>query len=290
VAAEGARQRTRRARKVAHDGPDGSGGGAGYPAHPRVRHHLAPLVAAVLVLSACAPRSTAAPSPADAPSAGSAATASAGPGEGDQEPLRLVTLGDGYTAGTDTPMPRRDSWPAQLAAAMAEGDLQLRLVSNLAEAGYTSEDVRRVQLPQVEALAPDIVTLQVGVNDIIAPEIGLDDYRANVAAILDGLLELLPAERLFLVTTPDHTLTQRGGDYGPRQTGSAEVARANGILAALGAERGIAVIDIAPVNVRVSEDASLVAGQGPYPSTKQYAGWVEVIGGQIRAALLGDAP
>ena len=256
----------------------------------RVRYRLALLVAAVLVLSACAPSGTAAPSPAGVPSADAEASTSGGPAPDDQEPLRLVTLGDGYTAGTDTPMPRRDSWPAQLAAAMAEGDLQLRLVSNLAEAGYTSEDVRRVQLPQVEALAPDIVTLQVGVNDIIAPEIGLDDYRANVAAILDGLLELLPAVRIFLVTTPDHTLTQRGGDYGPRQTGSAEVTRANGILAELGAERGIAVIDIAPVNVRVSEDASLVAGQGPYPSTKQYAGWVEVIGGWIRGALLGEAP
>ena len=130
------------------------------------------------------------------------------------EPLRLVTLGDAYTAGTDTLAPKRDSWPAQLVAAMEHGDLPLRLVDNLADSGQTSEDVRRSQLPQLEALVPDVVTLQVGVNDIIARDISLDDYRANVTAIVDELLVDLPPGRIFLITTPDHTLTTRGADWG----------------------------------------------------------------------------
>jgi lysophospholipase L1-like esterase len=209
---------------------------------------------------------------------------------GDPEPLRLVTLGDGYTAGTDTGAARRDSWPAQLAAAMSEGDVRLRLVGNLAETGHTSADVERVQLPQVAALEPDVVTLQVGVNDIIARDVSLEDYQANLSRILDALLAIVPADHIFLITTPDHTLTARGGDYGSREAGRADVAKANGILEALAAEHGIPVIDIAPVNQRVADDPSLVVGEGPYPSAKQYAGWVEIIGPLMRRVLLGGEP
>jgi lysophospholipase L1-like esterase len=173
---------------------------------------------------------------------------------------------------------------------MDHGDIRLRLIDNLAETGHTSEDVRRVQLPQLEALAPDIVMLQVGVNDIIARDISLEDYRTNLAAILDTLLTILPARHVFLVTTPDHTLTPRGGDYGSREAGRADVAEANATLAALAAERDMTVIDISAVNQRVTEDRSLIVGEGPYPSAKQYAGWVEVIGPELRRVLLAEQP
>jgi lysophospholipase L1-like esterase len=206
------------------------------------------------------------------------------------EPLRLVALGDAYTAGTHTLAPKRDSWPAQLVAAMEQGDVRLRLVDNLADSGQTSEDVMRSQLPQLEALVPDVVTLQVGVNDIIARDIGLDDYRTNLAAIVDQLLLELAPGRIFLITTPDHTLTTRGADWGSRASGHAEVVAANAILTQVGAARGITVVDIGPVNRLASGDASLVIGEGPYPTAKQYAGWVEIIGPAMRRVLTNPEP
>jgi lysophospholipase L1-like esterase len=135
-----------------------------------------------------------------------------------------------------------------------------------------------------------VVTIQVGVNDIIALDIDLDDYRANMVLILDELLASLPPRHVFLITTPDHTLTERGGDYGSREAGRAAVAEANAILRSLADERGVTVIDIAPVNERVAADASLVIGEGPYPTAKQYAGWVEIIGPQMRRVLVGEEP
>jgi lysophospholipase L1-like esterase len=198
-----------------------------------------------------------------------------------------VALGDAYTAGTGTLAPRRDSWPAQLAAAMEHGDVRLRLVDNLADSGQTSEDVLRSQVPQLEALVPDVVTLQVGVNDIIARDISLVDYRTNLNAIVAELLADLPSCRIFLVTTPDHTLTMRGADWGSREAGHADVVAANRILADVAAAHGVEVIDIAPVNALADDDASLVIGDGPYPTAKQYAGWVEVIGPAIAATAPG---
>jgi lysophospholipase L1-like esterase len=258
-----------------------------------VRSAFALTTFAVLTLAACSTAgsdtgSAASPSP-QVTDPGPLVTDS-GPAEAvrQPEPLRLVALGDGYTAGTDTSAARRDSWPAQLAQAMDQGDVRLYLVDNLAESGHTSDDVRRVQLPQLEALVPDVITLQVGVNDIIARDISLDDYRANMTQILDEMLLSIEPQRVFLVTTPDHTLTERGGDYGPRAEGRAAVAEANAILHELAAARGVTVIDIGPINQRVSEDASLVVGHGPYPSAKQYAGWVEIIGPQMRRILMTE--
>lgn len=251
-----------------------------------MRRSLVALAACLLAVSACS-ADEAGSTPAASAEALTSAPSSA-PRSPNADPVRYVALGDGYVAGTGTSAPRRDSWPAQLAQAMAGGQVRLELVDNLAENGQTSQDVLRVQLPQVAALAPDVVTLQVGVNDIIARDISLDDYRANLARILDALLELLPAGRIFVITTPDHTLTERGGDYGPREAGRADVVASNAILAELASERGIAVIDIASVNERAAGDPSLVTGTGPYPSAKQYAGWVEVIGPRVRRALLGE--
>jgi len=252
-------------------------------------------VLAALSLTACTGAGSSSPAPdvstpvdEASPSVSPEAVAAA-PADG-SEPLRLVTLGDAYTAGTDTPAPKVDSWPAQLSQAMDRGDVRLRLVANLADSGQTSEDVIRAQLRQLESWRPDVVTLQVGVNDIIARDISLADYRQNMAAILDELLSILPAARLFVITTPDHTLTARGGDYTSREAGSAAVLEANGILTDEAGERGITVIDISRVNGLAEGDASLVIGEGPYPSAKQYAGWVEVIGPQIGRALSGLEP
>jgi acyl-CoA thioesterase-1 len=207
------------------------------------------------------------------------------------DPLRLVTLGDAYTKGWGTAAPQRDGWPGQLQRAMRDGAPRLRLIKNLADSGETSADVRGGQLPQVESLEPDVVTMQVGVNDIIDPYISLDDYRTNVSAILDELLLILPAERIFVITTPDHTLTERGLDWTEsREEGSAAVAEVNGILEEIATERNIEVVDISRVYDLVPADPSLVIGKWPYPTAKQYAGWVEIIGQHLHRVLAPPGP
>jgi lysophospholipase L1-like esterase len=217
--------------------------------------------------------------------------ATASPAE--HEPLRLVALGDGYTAGTDTLAPKRDSWPAQLVQAMEHGSVPLRLVGNLAESDQTSQDVIRTQLPQVPSLVPDVVTLQVGGNDIIDNEWQLDGerYERSLATILDALLQVVSPGRIFVITTPDHTLTAWGRRWGSPDVGSGDVTQANAILRTVAQARGVAVIDIGTVYGRVTEDASLVIGDGPSPSAKQYAGWVEVIGpGMLRILTAETTP
>jgi lysophospholipase L1-like esterase len=248
-------------------------------------------LAAVLVLAGCtATGSAALPSGSTGSSlpgtsvieGGASAAADAEP----QPVVRLVALGDGYTYGAGTDAPQRESWPAQLADVLRRDGRRVYL-ANLAETSSSSINVRDMQVPAVEAYEPDIVTLQVGSNDVLARE--TDDYHDNLEAILDVLLAFMPPDRIFLITTPDHTLTEWGRAYGPPEA----IEAVNRTLAEVAGQHGIVVVDIGPINRLAATDPTLRVQRDPpepYPSAKQYAGWAESIGLHVQAALSSLEP
>lgn len=242
------------------------------------------LTAAVLVLAGC----TGSPAP-----TGSSGTPVPGVSRAPAEPLRYVALGESYTIGEGLSR-RIDRWPNQLVRAVAP-DVRLSLVDNLARPSHGTLEVIEVQLPDLETLAPDVVSLLIGVNDVFV-NLTDQEYRDNLVVILDGrpsgpgtsavtgILDLVPAERVILVTTPDYTLTPRGPTY-QRPQDRDTIARFNAILKEEAASRGITVVDIAPISDLVSRDPTLVADDGLHPSAKQFAGWVELIAPVVRRQL-----
>lgn len=182
--------------------------------------------------------------------------------------LRFVALGDSYTIGTS--VPEVDRWPSQLAAELP----RLDLVANLGVNGFTSADVIDVELPQLSGLRPDVITLLIGVNDVVqgVPE---TTYRRNVTQILDELVQAVGARHVLVVTTPDYTVTPAGADYGDPTTQSAAIRRNNAINTELSGARGIAIVDIYDISLGAATDRSLVAVDGLHPSGAQYALWVK---------------
>ena len=202
--------------------------------------------------------------------------------DGSVATIRYVALGDSFTIGTS--VGQNERWPDQLVAKVPE----LELVANLGVNGFTSADVIAVELPQLHALRPELVTLLIGVNDVVqgVPEA---TYRRNVAAILDELVGVVGARRILVVTTPDYTVTPAGVDYGDPATQSAAVRRNNAINTELALARGIAVVDIYDLSLRAALDRSLVASDGLHPSGAQYALWVDRIAPAIRRLLSGPS-
>jgi lysophospholipase L1-like esterase len=200
--------------------------------------------------------------------------------------LRYVALGDSYTIGTS--VAAADRWPDRLVRALREPDGadRLQLVANLAVNGWTSGDVIRAQLPELERLQPEFASLLIGVNDVVqgVPEA---TYRANVEAILDALLARLPVNRTVVVTTPDYTVTPAGADYGDPVTQRAGIVRNNAVLIAAAVARQIVVVDVFDLSERAAGDRSLVAPDGLHPSGAQYALWVERIAPVARGLLEG---
>ena len=185
--------------------------------------------------------------------------------------MRFVALGDSYTIGTAVTEAER--WPNQLVRRLPG----LELVGNPAVNGYTSADLIAEELPQLEGLRPELVSVLVGANDVVQ---GVPDsqYAGNVSLILEELLTRLPPTRIFGVATPDYSLTPAGVGFGDPALASDSVVRLNAILREACEARRIAFVpDIFEISQRVVDDPSLVADDGLHPSGPQYAAWVEAI-------------
>ncbi len=196
--------------------------------------------------------------------------------------LRFVALGDSYTIGTAVGEAER--WPDQLVAHLGPEPPALELVANLAVNGWTSGDVVRDQLPALDGLWVDFVSVLIGVNDVVR-DVPAERYRANVATILDALQLRLPANRILTVSTPDYTVTPAGADYGDPARKSAAIRAFNAILAGEAGARSVAHVDIRDLSLRAIDDRSLVADDGLHPSGAQYALWVERIVPVVAALL-----
>jgi acyl-CoA thioesterase-1 len=231
-----------------------------------------------IAVAACATDST--PSAFVQSTPGGSAAASSGPGV-----FRYVALGDSYTIGTAT---RRadERWPDQLLARLGPGPSTLQLVANLGVNGYTSREVIEAELPKLDALRPEFISLLIGVNDVVqgVPEAR---YRQNVEEILSDLIARLPPNRIVAIATPDYTVTPQGGAYGDPAEQAAGILRNNAILRDLATAKGITFVDIHDLSLRAASDASLVADDGLHPSGAQYRLWVDRIAPAV-AELLGS--
>jgi lysophospholipase L1-like esterase len=200
-----------------------------------------------------------------------------------EDSLRYVALGDSYTIGTSVSFAER--WPSQLVARIPE----LQLVANLGVNGYTSADVIVDELPALTALEPEIVTLLIGVNDVVqrVPEAA---YTANVETILDGVLEVVAGNRVVCVATPDYTVTPQGAAFGSPDQQRAGIELVNDILRAACERRGLRFVpEIFAISQAAATDRSLVAGDGLHPSGAQYALWVDAIQPAVEELLLPSA-
>jgi lysophospholipase L1-like esterase len=191
-------------------------------------------------------------------------------GTGDST-VRYLALGDSYTIGTSVTEAER--WPNQL----VERVEQLELVGNPAVNGYTSLDLINDELPQLDVVQPELVSVLIGVNDVVQ---GVPDaqYAGNVAVILEELLTRLPPSRIVCIATPDYTVTPGGEAFGDPIQQSDAILRANAIMREACESREVAFVpEIFELSQAARDDRSLVADDGLHPSGEQYRRWVDVI-------------
>jgi acyl-CoA thioesterase I len=195
--------------------------------------------------------------------------------------VRFVALGDSYTIGTSVGADER--WPNQLAARLPG----VELVGNLGVNGYTSADLLTEELPRLDRLRPELVSVLIGVNDVVQ---GVSDsqYAGNVTVILEELLTRLPPRRIVCVATPDYTVTPMGSAFGDPSAQSDGILRFNAILREASEHRGIVFVpEIFELSQGAGHEPAQVADDGLHPSGAQYRRWVDAIE-PVVAQLLHD--
>jgi acyl-CoA thioesterase I len=188
-------------------------------------------------------------------------------------PLRYLALGDSYTIGTGA-SGEAHAWPSIIAARLGAE------LTNPAVNGYTTDDLIRTELPLVRELKPDLVTVLIGVNDLVQGR-GAEAYRGSLRTIYDAVQEA----RTVAVSIPTWSYVPAAADFG----GAEKVDRLTAIFNAVAQDeaetRGIGWVDLGPVSTSRVGAAGWVASDRLHPGDAQYAAWAEVIWPVVRSAV-----
>jgi lysophospholipase L1-like esterase len=190
-------------------------------------------------------------------------------------PIRYVAIGDSYSIGEGASP--HESWPAILTKHLKEKGIQADLVANPSRTGWTTQQAIDQELPVFRKARPNFATLQIGVNDWVQ---GVDEktFRQRFAFLADQMLTVLgDKNRLFVVTIPDFGVTPTGQRYARERNISEGIASFNRIINEESIKRGLRVVDVFDLSIKMGNDRSLVAADGLHPSAKEYAEWEKII-------------
>lgn len=107
-------------------------------------------------------------------------------------PVRVVCLGDSITEGYRPGVKEEEAFPDRLEAALRKGGMDAEVL-NVGVGGETTVRARERLKAAVIDQKPDVVTVMYGANDSYidegktAPRVALDEYRANLTAIVRDL-------------------------------------------------------------------------------------------------------
>lgn len=215
-----------------------------------------PLVlAAALLLSACdgiatSRRATATPTP----SPTLVPTGTPGPR------LAYAAIGASDAYGVGTANPAKDNWPTVLA-----GDLGPSIqLTNLGIPGATVAIARRDELPIALHLQPDLITVFLGVNDIL-DNVPTATFTEQISALLMQLHTQTDA-RVFIGNLPDVTLLPEFARHDLIALRT-QVIVWNAAIAHAAAEAGATVVDLFDGWGELAQHPDYVSADGLHPST-----------------------
>ena len=191
-----------------------------------------------------------------------------------KEVRRYLALGDSYTIGTGA-SDESHSWPSIIARRLnAE-------LTNPSVNGYTTLDLIRDQLPYLERIKPDLVSILIGVNDLVQGR-PPDLYRDSLTRIYDAVRDLETPPRVAAISIPTWSYVPAAADFG----GKDQVAKLTGAFNAVAEQearaRNFTWIDISAASTAGAGAPGWIASDDLHPGDSQYAVWAEAIWSALR--------
>lgn len=188
---------------------------------------------------------------------------------------RYLALGDSYTAGTGASR-TSCSWPSIIAERLKQNGRKVKL-TNPAVAGFTTQDLVAIELSQVQRTKPDLVTILIGVNDLVQGR-SPDDYRFSLIKIYDeASAHRAPDGRVFAVSLPNWSVVPAARQFGDPEEIRGLTDVFNDIAQEEATSRGFGWIDITAASLSGLGTPGWIASDGLHPADAQYAAWAEVI-------------
>jgi lysophospholipase L1-like esterase len=196
-------------------------------------------------------------------------------------PLRYLALGDSYTIGTGASSASR-SWPSMIAERLNRETGREVQLDNPAVSGFTTLDVIDKELHLVEQLKPDLVTILIGVNDLVTNR-GADEYRSSLAKIYDEVASLkLRAGRVVAISIPNWSVVPAALEYGDAPYVRATTNSFNGVAREEAEAHGFMWVDITVVSTSGLGSPGWIASDNLHPGDAQYAAWADAIWARVK--------
>lgn len=198
--------------------------------------------------------------------------------------FRYVALGDSTAVGVGADS--GGGYPERLYQRMKSLGWKVGIL-NLGQSGAVARDVLQWQVPKAVSLAPDLVTLGIGSNDLWRL-VSEEEFHRTLASIADAL-----------ASTSAHVVVSNLIDLGhapvakaaferfslPRGLFSARVAALNHHLASLASRPRVTVVDLHSLGEReASARPELFSADGFHPSGLGYQRWAELLWPHAQAA------
>jgi lysophospholipase L1-like esterase len=196
-----------------------------------------------------------------------------------REPIRLLALGDSFTIGTGSSVD--EAFPARIAARWNASGRAVTL-RNLGVNGFTTQDLLDVELPEVRAFAPTLVTLAIGANDLVR---GADpeSYRSQLRRIFAALASAgVHGDRVVTIPQPEWSQSPAAADFGDAREIEARIVAFNAVLRDESQRAGARYVDLWPL-MQSEAAAHMFASDGLHPSSAAHDAWASAM---VRA--LGD--
>jgi lysophospholipase L1-like esterase len=184
--------------------------------------------------------------------------------------MRYLALGDSYTIGTGASDESR-TWPSIIARRLGAE------LTNPAVNGYTTADLIRDELVYLERVQPDVVSILIGVNDLVQGR-SADQYRDSLRTIYDRVQELgLPKGRVIAVSIPAWSYVPAAADFGGANHVAALTSIFNEVARQEAEARGFYWVDITEASTSGIGTKGWVASDELHPGDAQYAAWAEAV-------------
>ncbi|HZB94980.1 MAG TPA: SGNH/GDSL hydrolase family protein [Herpetosiphonaceae bacterium] len=193
---------------------------------------------------------------------------------------RYVALGDSLSEGfSDWGRSERSIGFAYVLADLLREQIPDLEFTNLGESGARVADVLHQQVDRATELAPDLLTLVVGANDLLTTP---DEQFQHDYDDLVGRLRSKTSGMIAIANIPDfaHLLPPQYGTY--RAPLSNRTREFNHIIAATAATYGVLLVDLAAS--REVEDLRNLSGDGFHPNARGYRAMARIF-----AEALNDA-
>ncbi len=193
-------------------------------------------------------------------------------------PLLYVALGDSTAVGVGAD--QGGGYPDRIARRLAASGTQVNLV-NLGAAGATADDVRREQLPKLLAERPALVTIGVGLNDVLRGR-PLADYARDLEVIADAVARTNAA--VVVSELPDVSRSPSGAGSSPSL--ARRLAAYNATLRRVAERHGFQIAEVEEPSRRAFRGrADVFAKDGFHPSARGYELWADLVWPPVERAL-----